>query len=72
MKLSPMTLNEVRIEWTLKECRNKRRTNKARTKLTETTLITPTSIHTSKTKHQAIVLKLIFKYCNTWLQACRK
>ena len=33
----------------LKECRDKRRTDKARTKLTE---ITPTSVHTNKTKHQ--------------------
>ena len=36
----------------LKEYRNKRHTDKTRTKLTETTLITPTSIHTNKTKHQ--------------------
>ena len=61
----------------LKECRKKRRTDKTRTKLTETTLITPISIHTNKTKHgnkvnrtyisfEAIVLKLIFRrYCVT-------
>ena len=36
----------------LKECRNKRRTDKKRTKLTETTPKTQTSIHTSQTKHQ--------------------
>ena len=46
-----------------------------KTKYTETTLITPTSIHTNQTKHQnkvqqdayffqAIVLKLIFRYYN--------
>ena len=45
-------INEVPIEWTLKEYRNKNRTDKTRTKLTETTLITPASIHTNKTKHQ--------------------
>ena len=32
--------------------KNKRRTDKTKTKLTETNLITPTSIHTDKTKHQ--------------------
>ena len=31
----------------LKEFRNKRRTDKTRTKFTETTLVTPTSIHTN-------------------------
>ena len=31
---------------------NKRRTDKTRTKLTETTFITPIRIHTNKTKHQ--------------------
>ena len=36
----------------LKEYMNKRRTDKTRTKLTETTLITLTSIHTNKTKRQ--------------------
>ena len=36
----------------LKQCRNKRPTNKTRIKLTETTLIAPTSIHTNKTEHQ--------------------
>ena len=36
----------------LKEYRNKRRTDKTSTKLTETILITPTSIHTNKKKHQ--------------------
>ena len=36
----------------LKEYSNKRRTDKTRMKLTETTLITPASIHTNKTKHQ--------------------
>ena len=44
-------INEVRIGWTLKN-RNKRRTDKTRTKLTETTLKTPTSVHTNKTKYQ--------------------
>ena len=54
----------------LKVYRNKRRADKTRTKSTETTLITPASIHTNKTKHircnimhiylEAIVLKLIF------------
>ena len=47
--------------------------SKTRTKLTKTTLITPISIHTNKTKHQktkyisfqAIVLKLIISYCHT-------
>ena len=55
----------------LKEYRNKRCTDKTRTKLTEATLITPTSIHINETKDQnkvyirtyisfeAIVLKLI-------------
>ena len=42
---------EVRIG-PLKEYRNKRRTDKTGTKLTGTTLITPASIHTNKTKHQ--------------------
>ena len=36
----------------LKEYSNKSHTSKMRTKLTETTLITPTSIPTNKTKHQ--------------------
>ena len=36
----------------LKEHRSKRRTDKTRTKLTETTLITPTTIHKNKAKHQ--------------------
>ena len=57
----------------LKEYRNKRRADKTRTKLSEATLITPTSIHTNKTKDQnkvynrtyisfeAIILKLIFR-----------
>ena len=35
-----------------KEYRTKTHTDKMRTKLTETTLITPTSIHTNETKHQ--------------------
>ena len=35
----------------LKEYRNERRTDKTRTKLTEATLITPTSIPKNKTKH---------------------
>ena len=59
----------------LKEYNNNSRTNKQEKKLTETTLITPTSIHKNKTKRQnkcnrtcicfeAIVLKLIFRYCN--------
>ena len=57
----------------LKEYRNKRRTDKTRTKLTETTL---TRIRKNKAKHQtrydgtsisfqAIILKLIFRYYNT-------
>ena len=40
----------------LKECRTKRSIDKTRTKLTETTLITRTRIHTNKTKHQNKVL----------------
>ena len=36
----------------VKEYSNKRRTDKMRAKLTEITLITPTTIHTKKTKHQ--------------------
>ena len=36
----------------LKEYWNKRHTEKTRTKLTKTTLITPASIHANKTKHQ--------------------
>ena len=40
----------------LKEHRNKRRTDETRIKLTKTTLITPASIHTNKTKHQNKVL----------------
>ena len=36
----------------LKEYRNKRYTGKTITKLTETTLKTPTSIYKNKTKHQ--------------------
>ena len=36
----------------LKECRNKRCTDKTKTKLNETTLITPEGIHTNKTKHE--------------------
>ena len=50
-KFNKSEIDDVRIEWTLKEYRNKWRTDKTRTKLTETTLITPTSIHTNKTKH---------------------
>ena len=38
-------INEVRIAWILKRM-------KGETKLTETTLITPTGIHTNKTNHQ--------------------
>ena len=45
-------INEVRIEWILKKYRNERRTDKTRTKLMETTLLTPASIHTNQTKHQ--------------------
>ena len=45
-------INEARIEWTLKEYINKRRMDETKTKLTETFLITPASIHTNKTKHQ--------------------
>ena len=36
----------------LKECRNKRCTDKTKTKLIETTLITPEGIHTNETKHE--------------------
>ena len=49
--------------------------DKSRTKLTETTLITPTSIYTNETKQgvynriyisfEATVLKLIFRYCSS-------
>ena len=45
------SLNEVLNE-PLKEYSNKRCKDKTRTKLTETSLMTPTSIHTTKTKHQ--------------------
>ena len=45
-------INEVRIEWTLKRIQEKRRTDETKTKLTETFLITPASIHTNETKHQ--------------------
>ena len=59
----------------LKEYRNKRRTDKTRTKLTETALTSPTSVHTNRTKHitrfdrkyisfEAIVIKLIFRFYN--------
>ena len=70
-------INEVRIEWSVERCRNKRRTDKTRTKLTETTLITPISIHTIRQNietrcnrayisFEAIVLKLIVRrYCIT-------
>ena len=44
--------NEVRIESTFKRIKDKGGKDKTRTKLTETTLITLTSIHTNKTKHQ--------------------
>ena len=46
---------EVRIEWTLKKYKNEMRVDKTRAKLTQTALITPTSIHTIKTKHQNTV-----------------
>ena len=36
----------------LREYINKSRTDETKTKLTETFLITPASIHTNKTKHQ--------------------
>ena len=36
----------------LREYINKRRRDETRTKLTETFLITPASVHTNKTKHQ--------------------
>ena len=35
-----------------KEYKNKRRTDKTKTKLNETTLIIPKGIHTNKTKHE--------------------
>ena len=41
----------------LKEYRNKRHTDKTRTKLTETTPITPTSIHKNKTKQVHFFMK---------------
>ena len=44
----------------LKEFRNKRGTDKTRTKLTETALITQTSIHTNKTKHQNKVEQKVY------------
>ena len=37
---------------TLREYISKRRTDETKTKLTETFLITPASIHTNKTKHK--------------------
>ena len=40
------------LNGSLKKYRNKRRTDERKTKLTEITLINPTSIHTDKTKHQ--------------------
>ena len=45
----------------LKEYMNKRCTDKTRTKLTETTLTTPTSIRTNKTKHRcrSVAVRLI-------------
>ena len=60
----------------LKEYRNKRHTDKTKTKLTETTLINPTSIHTNKTSikircdktcisFEVTVFKLIFRYYTT-------
>ena len=36
----------------IREHINKRRTDETKTKLTETFLITPTSIHTNQTTHQ--------------------
>ena len=48
-------VNEVHIEWTLKKNTRiylKGNRDKMRTQLTQTALITPTSIHTIKTKHQ--------------------
>ena len=36
----------------LQEYRNKMGTDKTRTKLTKTTVTTPTSIHSDKTKHK--------------------
>ena len=44
-------LNEILNEC-LKEYSNKRCKDETRTKLTETTLKTPVSIHTNKTKHE--------------------
>ena len=41
----------------LKDCRNRRRTDKKRTKLTETTLTTPTSIHTNQTASKQGVIE---------------
>ena len=40
------------LNGSLKEYKNKRRTDKTRTKLIETTLTSPTGIHTNETKHQ--------------------
>ena len=40
------------LSGTLREYINKSRTDETKTKLTETFLITPASIHTNKTKHK--------------------
>ena len=45
-------INEVCIEWTLREYINKRGTDETKTKLIKTFPITPASIHTNMTKHQ--------------------
>ena len=50
-RFNKVDINEVRIEWTLKIVKNNRCTDKTKIKLTKTTLITLTSIHTNKTKH---------------------
>ena len=44
--------SEINEGGLLKEYRNKRRKDKTRNKLTDTSLIIPTSIHTNQTKYQ--------------------
>ena len=57
------------FEWILKK--NERRTDKMKTKLTETSIVTPTSIHINKTtskqgKRAYISLEaIVFRYYNT-------
>ena len=53
----------------LKNYRNKRHTDKTRTKLTETTLLTPTSIHTNKKQHQNKVEQNLYFFRSIVLRA---